>query len=98
MSPAAGALRARRASYWLRVRLITLALLFIWFGTTFAAAVYARQLNQYSLLGFPLGFYLNAQGALLVYLLIVGIYAKIMNRMDRAERAAEKAAGARLPR
>ena len=39
-----------------------------------------------SFLGFPLGFYLFAQGALLVYLAIIVIYVVAMNRLDRRYR------------
>ena len=44
---------------------------------------YAAELNTLSFLGFPLGFYLFAQGSLLIYLVIIVIYVFAMNRLDR---------------
>jgi len=71
-----------RRRYWLRTCLLTASLLAAWFTITFCSAYFADSLNRYEFLGFPLGFYLCAQGNLLSYLLIVGLYAKAMNRFD----------------
>ncbi len=71
-----------RSQYWLRTKCLTIGLLVAWFGVTFMSAYYAEALNQFEFLGFPLGFYLCAQGNLLVYLLIVAVYARQMNRLD----------------
>ncbi|MBN8441544.1 MAG: DUF4212 domain-containing protein [Thauera sp.] len=70
-------------AYWRRNLLLTLSLLAVWFAVTFVAGYFARELNAYRFLDFPLGFYLFAQGALIVYLAIVGIYVFVMNRLDR---------------
>ena len=78
--PAAAA--RRNAAYWRRNLLVTAVLLVIWFAVTFVASFYARELNEIRFLGFPLGFYMGAQGSLLVYLLIIGFYARFMNRLD----------------
>lgn len=72
------------AAYWRRNLAVTAILLLIWFVVTFVASFYARELNQINVFGFPLGFYMGAQGALLVYLLIIGFYAHYMNRLDEA--------------
>ena len=70
-------------AYWRRNLLLTLSLLVVWFTVTFVAGYYARELNAFSFLDFPLGFYIFAQGSLIVYLAIIGIYVFIMNRLDR---------------
>jgi putative solute:sodium symporter small subunit len=44
--------------------------------------VFARQLATVSLWGWPLHYYFASQGATLVYLAIVGVYAWIMQRLD----------------
>lgn len=72
-----------RVGYWRRTRALTALLLCVWLVVTFVASYYARELGTLTLFGFPLGFYMAAQGALLVYLLIVGVYAFYMNRLDR---------------
>ena len=50
---------------------------------TFFGGYFARELNTLSFMGFPLGFYLFAQGSLLIYLVIIVIYVFAMNRLDR---------------
>ncbi len=73
---------ARRA-HWQRTRRLTGGLLLAWFGTTFCTVFFARELATLSLFGWPLSFYLAAQGAALVYLAILGVYALAMARIDR---------------
>lgn len=73
---------AQRA-YWRRNLLLTFSLLAVWLGVTFVTGYYANELNTLSFLGFPLGFYIFAQGALVIYVLIVVIYVVVMNRLDR---------------
>lgn len=72
----------RRAAYWRRTRRLTGMLLAIWFGVTFAAIFYARELAGLTLFGWSVSFYLAAQGALLVYLALVGFYALKMRALD----------------
>jgi len=70
-----------RASYWRTNLRITAALLGLWFVVTFVAAFFARELD-FSFFGWPFSFWVAAQGALLVYLALIGIYAGWMNRLD----------------
>ena len=76
-------LSAKHHEYWRKNLVITAILMVIWFIATFVEAWYARELNQYSFLGFPLGFYMSAQGSLIVYVVIIGIYARYMNKLDK---------------
>ncbi len=73
----------KRRSYWAQNRLVTLGLLAVWALVTYVAPFFARELNEFTFLGFPFGFYLGAQGALLVYVAAIGYYAWYMNRLDR---------------
>jgi len=72
----------KQLAYWRRNLLVTAILLAIWFVVTFVTSFYARELNEITFLGFPLGFYMGAQGSLLIYLAIIGFYARYMNRLD----------------
>jgi putative solute:sodium symporter small subunit len=72
--------------YWRRTRRLTAALLLAWFATGFLAVFFARELADLTLFGWPLSFYLAAQGASLVYLAIIGIHAWRMRRLDRRYR------------
>ena len=73
----------RQRAYWRSNLTLTLTLLSVWFGVTFIGGYYASELNTLSFMGFPLGFYLFAQGSLLIYLVIIVIYVFAMNRLDR---------------
>ena len=75
-------LSAKHHEYWRRNLVITAILLTVWFVATFVEAWYARELNQISFLGFPLGFYMSAQGSLIIYVVIIYIYAKYMRKLD----------------
>jgi putative solute:sodium symporter small subunit len=76
-------LTERHKEYWHKNLVITAVLLSIWFVVTFVEAWYARELNNVSFLGFPLGFYMSAQGSLIVYVILIGVYAWYMNRLDK---------------
>ena len=75
-------LSEKHKEYWHKNLVITAILLFIWFVVTFVEAWYARELNNMSFLGFPLGFYMSAQGSLAIYVIIIAVYAWYMNRLD----------------
>ena len=77
------ALLAARASHWRRTRALTAALLLAWLATGFGTAFYARELSALTVFGWPLSFYLAAQGASLIYLSILGGYALWMRRLDQ---------------
>ena len=75
-------LTERHKEYWHKTLVITAILLSIWFVVTFVEAWFARELNSVTFLGFPLGFYMSAQGSLAIYVAIIGFYAWYMNRLD----------------
>ena len=77
-------MNASREKYWRRARTLTLILLAIWLLTTISVVAFARQLATVSLWGWPLHYYFASQGATLVYLAIVGVYAWVMQRLDAA--------------
>ncbi|MEF8723295.1 MAG: DUF4212 domain-containing protein [Candidatus Accumulibacter phosphatis] len=70
-------------NYWRRNLKMTALLLAIWFAVSFVVSFFARELAEITVMGFPLGFYMGAQGAPLVYLAIIWWYARYMNRLDR---------------
>ncbi len=75
-------LTQKHVEYWNRNLKMTASLLAIWFIVTFVVGWFARDLNEIEFIG-PLGFYMGAQGALIVYVLIVWYYARYMNRLDQ---------------
>ena len=76
-------LTQKHKEYWQRNLRMTAILLAIWFVVTFVVSFYARELSGVTILGFPLGFYMGAQGSLVIYVLIIWFYAKYMNALDQ---------------
>lgn len=73
----------QREAYWkYNVRLTTI-LLVIWFVVTYLlGGIWAGTLNEVQVLGFPLGYYMAAQGSLAIFVIEIAIYAKLMNAKD----------------
>ena len=80
----------RHREYWRKNLVITAILLAIWFVITFVVGWFAREFNQITVLGFPLGFYMGAQGSLVIYVVMIFYYARYMNRLDREYGVAEE--------
>ena len=75
-------LTQKHNEYWHKNLVITGILLSVWFVATFVEAWFARELNTMTFLGFPLGFYMSAQGSLIIYVALIGIYAVLMRKLD----------------
>ena len=76
-------LTQKHHEYWRKNLRITAVLLVVWFIVTFVEGWYARELNNFTFLGFPFCFYMSAQGSLIIYVVLIGIYAWYMNKLDR---------------
>lgn len=73
----------QRATYWRYNVRLTAALLVVWFVVTFLlGGLFASALNELVVLGFPLGYYVAAQGSIVVFLVETLVYAKLMNAKD----------------
>jgi putative solute:sodium symporter small subunit len=82
-------LSERHHQYWRANLRITGILLFVWFFVTFVIGYFARDLN-FKFFGWPFSFWVAAQGALIVYVIIIGFYARYMNRLDQQHGVAEE--------
>ncbi|HXH03886.1 MAG TPA: DUF4212 domain-containing protein [Candidatus Competibacteraceae bacterium] len=81
---------SRMREYWQKNLQLTAILLAIWFVVTYVVAFFAVPINQVTFLGFPLAYYIGAQGALVVYVAIIAFYARHMNKLDRDYGVAEE--------
>jgi putative solute:sodium symporter small subunit len=72
---------SNRRVYWRRVRWFTAALMLAWALVSFGVVFEARALS-FGFFGWPFSFWWAAQGALLIFLALVGLYAWVMNRLD----------------
>ena len=75
-------LTRKHREYWSRNLRITAVLLLIWFLVTYVMGYFARPLAEFSFFGWPLSFYMAAQGSLIIYVAILYYYAKKMRQLD----------------
>ena len=74
-----------RKEYWNKNLKYLLILLSIWFLVSYGFGILlADQLNQFNFLGFPLGFWFAQQGAIYVFVILIFVYVRLMNKLDRA--------------
>ena len=77
-------LRASLRRYWRANVTLMAVLLSVWaFVGLGCGVLLADYLNQYHIAGFPLGFWFAQQGSIIVFVLLILIYALAMNRLDR---------------
>ena len=69
--------------YWASTLRLTGGLLCVWLLVTVGVIWFADELNAINLIG-PLGYYMGAQGSLIIFLAIIAIYARQMQRLDDA--------------
>jgi len=73
----------KHREYWSKNLRLTAVLLAIWFVVTFVVIWFAKELNEIVIAGFPFAFYMGAQGALIIYVVVIWFYARRMNQMDK---------------
>lgn len=78
------------ATHWRRTRGLMWVTLAIWFVFSFVVHWFADALNGMSFLGFPLGFYMAAQGSLVVFVVLIFWFARAQDRIDRECGVAEE--------
>ena len=79
----------KHKEYWGKNLKLTGILLFIWFVATFVIMYYARELAEINFFGWPLSFYMGAQGSLIIYVAIIWYYARAMGKLDEEYGVAE---------
>lgn len=72
------------SAYWRHTRQLTAILLASWLALTFGVLFFARELASYTFFGWPLSFYMAAQGLTLFYVLLLAILSIVMRRIERA--------------
>ena len=74
--------RAARARHWRRTQRLTAALLLVWFLVGFVVTWFARDLD-FPFFGWPFSFWVAAQGGIIVFVVLLAVYARRMARNDR---------------
>lgn len=68
--------------YWRTNLALISVLMFIGFAVSFGVPLFASRLANIRFAGFPLPFYFGAQGAILVYVALIGVYIVLMQLAD----------------
>ncbi|MEV6815094.1 DUF4212 domain-containing protein [Micromonospora sp. NPDC051296] len=72
-----------RKEYWSRNLRLMVILLAIWFTVSFGFGILlVEPLNKIVIAGFPLGFWFAQQGSIYVFVILILVYAKMMDRLD----------------
>lgn len=76
-------MQSNAQAYWkANIRLIA-KLLIVWFMVPFLGGiVFVDTLNQFSLGGYPLGFWIAQQGSIYLFVVLIFYYAKKMSELD----------------
>ena len=73
-----------RDEYWKRnVKLITICMV-IWFVVSFGFGILlVHPLNAIHIGGYPLGFWFAQQGSIYVFVILIFVYSKLMENLDK---------------
>ena len=75
--------------YWQRTSTLMWIMFALWVFFSFVIHFFVNSLNQIKFLGFPLGFYMAAHGSLIVFVVMLFVFAKRQDTIDREEGVAE---------
>jgi len=71
-------------AYWSATLKLIYGILTVWFLVSFVAGIlFAPELNNIKLGGYPMGFWFAQQGSIYVFIALIFIYAKLMDNIDR---------------
>ena len=80
---------AQREAYWSRTSRLMWIIMGLWVFFSFLIPAFAVQLNEIKIFGFPLGFYMAAQGSLISYVVLCFWNASAQNKIDKEFGVAE---------
>ena len=72
------------SAYWKENVKYLSILLAIWFLVSYGCGILFRDaLNEFRLGGFKLGFWFAQQGSIYVFVILIFVYVRIMNKLDK---------------
>ena len=83
--------KANEQAHWSKTTKLKFMHLGVWFFFGYIIHMFVNQLNaiKIPILGFPLGFYMAAQGSLIVFVVMLFMFAKQQDKIDRDHGYAE---------
>jgi len=74
----------KATAYWKQNIKYVAILLTIWFLVSYGAGIlFKDQLNQIKIAGFKLGFWFAQQGSMYVFVILIFVYVRLMNKLDK---------------
>ena len=71
-------------AYWKENVKYLLILLSIWFAVSYGAGILFKEvLNEIRIGGFRLGFWFAQQGSIYVFVVLIFVYVRLMNKLDK---------------
>ena len=71
-------------AYWKENIRYLAILLVVWFVVSFGAGIlFVDELNAFKLGGFKLGFWFAQQGSIYVFVVLIFVYVRLMNALDK---------------
>jgi putative solute:sodium symporter small subunit len=83
--PDSANLKQREEAHWRKTTRLMLTHLGIWFFFGYVVHMFVVPLNKITIpfLGFPLGFYMAAQGSLIVFVVMLFLFARQQEKIDQ---------------
>ncbi len=75
---------AAEGAYWRENIRLLVTLMVIWFACSFGAGILFRDfLDQFSIGGYPLGFWFAQQGSIYIFIALIFVYVVRMRQIER---------------
>jgi len=75
--------------HWEKTQRLMYIMMGLWIFFSFFIHMFVSWLNAIKILGFPIGFYMAAQGSLIAFVVMLFLFAKRQDTIDREEGVAE---------
>jgi len=80
---------ATDVAWWQKTKNLMITALVIWAILSFGIHFFVRSLNEIVILGFPLGYYMAAQGSLILFVILIFWFSSRQDSIDREFGVAE---------
>ena len=79
----------QQTTYWGKTTRLMLVMMALWVFFGYFIHFFVIPLNEIVILGFPLGFYMAAQGSLIAFVVMLFWFSRAQDSIDRAAGVAE---------
>ena len=74
----------KATKYWRENLRYLVVLLTIWFLVSYGASIFfVDALNEIKIAGFKLGFWFAQQGSIYIFIILIFVYVRLMNKLDK---------------